>query len=764
MRVASKRKKMLLLRRLLSLSASLHVLVRGTEIGTQSAALALPDSTQIIAISPILEGASRHHSLRDADESLLSRGEPGFPEDSITVVNPLSWQLSSSYSASPTDGNITDIYNQPKAVISSAFPFLDESNYAPGLRVPPGWSFSVGFHPIFAPRSEGSGNEVSISYSLRLQNGDNLPSWAVWNGEYLTLSGVTPWIGEEERPRQEIYAMRMIATIISSEYDTDHTDTATVAQSFTLVVASHSFECVQESEAPGMLTLNVTKGGERVEQPLIFGGSGGIEGVSLDAQPVREGDIESVRVNVDWASVQPATAASPRTLIIARWKPDRKVLPLTLTNIYGERLDVSINLNFEESIFRYSSRPGWFFNTDLIIGQNFSISLTQNVTRKIEQRGLQQKMLVVEHVPPWMRIRLDPLEVAGAVPQDAKDGTIIGLVFRYTDPETFAVSKVGWNITLVAENKTDDAGGHPINGELADDGRGLSRGAVIAIAVVMSLLGIAVLGCAVFFLLKNRKTRREEKRKWAEILLRDRGAGRSGSFASQPFTSTSIHLQRPQPAYHQDLAPHRPASPSKLKTLLESAITPTKKVRQLALDFKDRSKRYTKSFMSYPIDYLDPTTPPSSCMPIQPPPPPPSPTPFRPVSLVASLAPFAALDPPISGLPSTNFTSDTFLHGRRGSASPASWEDPPSRQDGSSGHPTTDTDNWLHGDLMVLDSEDDRAYNGRPPNLFYAELCHRNSSILRPRDAAPFPASVNSFVDSVRTDERVADAPSVNGG
>ncbi|KAI5453789.1 polarity establishment/cellular polarization [Naganishia albida] len=741
----------------------------GTE--TQSTPVALPDPLHIGVVQPASRATLSLHGRQEENGHLLSRGEPRFPENSITVINPLSWQLSATFNPSQTAQDIPKTYDQPKAVISSAFTFLDGSNYAPGLRIPPGWSFSVGFHPIFAPRSEGStGRDISIRYSLRLQDGADLPWWMVYDGEHLTLSGVTPWIGEGDPiPRQEIYAIRMIASIVSSSYDNDPPETATFAQSFTLVVASHSFECLHRSDVPGILALKLTKGGGRVEQPLTFGAIGGVEGVYLDAQPVQERNIESARVGVEWASLQPATASSPRMLVIPRWRSDYKVLPTTLTNTYGEQLDVLIDLNFQDPIFRYSSQPGWLDNTKLHIGQDFSISLAQNTTRKIEQRGLRQEVLVVEHLPSWMRLSLDPLEVSGSVPGDAANGTLVALVFRYTDPETFAVSKVSWNLTLVAEDKADGGGGdHPFKGEDADGRRGLSRRAVIVLAVLMSLLGVALLVGALFILRRNRKARRVEKRKWAEVLFRDRGAGSSGSFASQPFVSNSIQLQRPQAAYHQKLAPHRPASPSKLKTLLESAITPTKKVRKLGLDFKDRSKRYTRSFMSYPIDYLDPTTPPSSCMPIQPPPPPPSPSPLRPVSLVASLAPFAAIDPPMSGLPSTNFTSDTFLHGRLGSASSASWEDAPSRHDGSSGHPTTETDNWMHGDLVVMNPEDDgqtlQAYNGRPPNLFYAELCHRNSSILRPRDAMPFPASVNSFVDSVRTEERVADAPSVHGG
>jgi hypothetical protein len=724
---------------------------------------------------------SRRNNHHQSDKHILPRAEPGFPENSITVVNPLSWQLSSTYNSSPADQTIPDIYDQPKAVISSAFPFLDGSNYAPGLRIPPGWSFSVGFHPIFSSRSEGTeGEEVSISYSLRLQDGLDLPSWMVYDVGFMTLSGVTPWIdGTTFQPRQVIYVVRMIASILSSSSDSDQTSAATVAQSFTLVVASHSFECLQKSGEPGTLMLNLTKGGERVEQPLFFGGSGGVAGVFLDGKPVEEGEIESVQVDVDWALVQPAKGATPRILIIPRWNPDRTVLPVTLTSIYGEKLDVSLNLDFQESVFRYSDKAGWFSSMNLTIGQDFSISLAQNTTRRIEQRGLQQKVLVVENVPAWMNLRLDPLGVYGGVPGDAKNGTLVELIFRYTDPETFALSRVRWDITLAAENGTDDCIGDPSESEDADDRGGLSHGAVVAIASLMSLLGVALLALLGFFVRKNRRARREERRKWAEVLLRERG-GSSGSLASQPFTPKSKgritgrfgkdpHLKRPEPAYHQELAGNRPSSPSRLKTLLESAITPSRKARQLALDFKDRSKRYTRSFMSYPIDYLDPTTPPSSSMPIQPPPPPPSPTPFRPVSLVASLAPFALIDPPMSGLPSTNFTSDTFLHGRQGgSDSPASWEDAPLRQDGSFGNVPTTSDNWLRGDLMVLDSEEEaqlfQAYNERPPNLFFAEICHRHSSILRPRDAAPFPASINSFADSVRTDERVADAPSVHGG
>jgi hypothetical protein len=225
-------------------------------------------------------------------------------------------------------------------------------------------------------------------------------------------------------------------------------------------------------------------------------------------------------------------------------------------------------------------------------------------------------------------------------------------------------------------------------------------------------------------------------------------------------------------------------------------MTPTKKARKMVAEIKDRSlKRYTRSFMSYPIDYPNPNGNTSDTQPNRmeeeqdttatelvsihhtaavaegkthaaP-----SPSPQRPISSIASLAPVPFIDPPLSGLPSTAFTSDSFLHGHHGhhTASPASWEEPADAVQvshmlyptdnvqyyaGSAGsiHPRFTIENPEASNQSDTEGHGERAdLQQRPPDHFlFAELCHQQSTILRSRDPTNgFPYSITSAGDSV---------------
>lgn len=596
-----------------------------------------------------------------------------------------------------------------------------------------------------------------------------------WHVEYMTFSGVTPCNGGDVVVAvQEEYRIRMIGSLPPPD------EVITAAQSFTLIVASRSLEYLPPSLLPGALTLNLTTGGERIAQPLVFGGFGGVTGVFLDGEPLTAELIGSIRVAADWAAVVPAAGPAPRLLVLSLAQIDGAILPITLTSVTAERLELPLKLHFQPSFFRYPNKAGWLDDVNLVIGQDFNVSLQQNTTTGIGTTMSEQ--LMIENAPAWMEVHLESLGISGVVPENIANQTLIELFLSHIDQNSFAISKARWNITLLSPASSIPSESDPDSGKI--HGGGIQARVLIPILVFASLVGLTLLLVATMFVRKKRRAQKEESRKWAEVLLMDQMDAdkrksapsprpvsiRQEQLSTGPRNDTAARLT---PAHDQET---QSASPLKLKALLESAITPTKTAWKIAQNLKDRSKRYTKSFMSYPMDYLESTfhpipakeryTPPWSSVPIQPPPSPSSPTPFRPVSVAASIAPLKYVDPPVSGLPSTNFTSDTLLHGRRGSLSSVSWEDAPSprgnqRIVSTPGNEDTSSDASLNRKLVVMNFDEESLFqstHGRPPNLFFAELYQRRSSILYPPQAH-FPSSVGSFKDSVSSDSRLADAP-----
>ncbi|KAJ9121006.1 hypothetical protein QFC24_004986 [Naganishia onofrii] len=802
----------------------------------------------------MLENSASHDYISQTRTDILiqKREEPEASTEGIILVNPLSWQLSSSSIPSSNDRTLPGVTSQPKAVIASAFPVSPDSNYSPGFRVPAGWSFSIGFHPIF---STSPTSFSFLTYSLRSQDGSELPAWMMYDSEYMTLSGVTPW---DKSVPQMIFRLRMIGTLTSSLPDgsSERAITTAVAQSFTFILAQHTLEYLSSSSAqPGYVVLNLTTGGERVEQPFIFGiDAGDITGILLDGKQITESDIKDLLIDpsaVEWADLHSPTNISPRLLTLSTGAAgssadaEKSELPIILTDNYGETLQVILKLKYKESVFRYSAgMPGWWFSTNLLIGQDFDIPLNQNLTREITQRTIQQQQppqpqqqnaLGVKPLPSWMSLQLDPLTVSGTVPANVANQTLVSLAFQYRDPETFAVSTVKWNITLLLPPSPDDepgtrdtTGADNASGSAAKGG--LSRGKIIAIAGLSSILGLAILFAIAWFARKIFIARMLEKTKWASILhplpggyeqTNDRKAAGHAVCDSPPSFTSNLKGQKalsyqhveepssrppapPQLAYHRAPSYHkRPSAPvNMVKSFIGTAMmTPTKKARKMVADMKDRSlKRYTRSFMSYPIDYPIPShntpdvhanqsggeedTSATELVPITasaagPTSTPPSPTPHRPTSVTASLAPFPFIDPPLSGLPSTAFTSDSFLHGHHPqTASPASWEESANAAQvshmrylshnnnvqyyaGSAdaiqarltiANPESNNPRTEHG---VCNDHGEQQQQSRPPpassnRFLLAEICHQQSTILRSQDPTTgFSYSITSAGDSI---------------
>lgn len=91
-----------------------------------------------------------------------------------------------------------------------------------GVRVPPTWSFSIGFQP----NTFISTTDSPLSYDARLDNSKHLPSWLQFDEDSFTLTGTAPHHG--------IYNV----TITCAEDDSPDV----VSDSFIIVVEKHTIE------------------------------------------------------------------------------------------------------------------------------------------------------------------------------------------------------------------------------------------------------------------------------------------------------------------------------------------------------------------------------------------------------------------------------------------------------------------------------------------------------------------------------------------
>ncbi|KAF8507707.1 hypothetical protein JB92DRAFT_2958450 [Gautieria morchelliformis] len=115
---------------------------------------------------------------------------------------------------------------------------INASSPFPALRVPPRWSFSLGFSGgTFLPPP---GSSQKLSFSSRLDNGRPLPDWLVFSRETITFGGVTP------KENNRIQVLKIVVTASANS-------NITTSDSFTLIVSPHDL-----SVTGPLLARNIT--------------------------------------------------------------------------------------------------------------------------------------------------------------------------------------------------------------------------------------------------------------------------------------------------------------------------------------------------------------------------------------------------------------------------------------------------------------------------------------------------------------------------
>lgn len=175
-----------------------------------------------------------------------SLGDEGLPRVNVTAHQGSSSASShfsicvSSYAAPTLDVPLETQFQQSNPSLSSVF-VLDSTSALfsgrPALRIPPSWSFSVGFQ-------SGTFSDV-VRYAISQADGSAPPPWLKFDSVSGTLSGVAPYIRPSDPP-----------TVISlSLHGVDQNGYSSVQSPFDVVVAAHDLRSIRP-----LPTINVTTG------------------------------------------------------------------------------------------------------------------------------------------------------------------------------------------------------------------------------------------------------------------------------------------------------------------------------------------------------------------------------------------------------------------------------------------------------------------------------------------------------------------------
>ncbi|WWC63982.1 uncharacterized protein I303_106588 [Kwoniella dejecticola CBS 10117] len=375
-----------------------------------------------------------------------------------------------AFVVSELGGNITlghsiaDQLNLPNsASITSAYPFKSSSspNY-PGVRVPPNWSFSLGFTPstFKAP--------TKVFYSASLKDGSPLPAWLAFNNQTVTFDGVTPADSDDQT----------FEILLSGSDMFGYSD---IQQSFTIVVSAHSLQLTKP------LVVNMTLGysGEIGLKSLLR------NSIGVDDKAADISDLSSV--NIDTSSLSWLEYDSMNMSIIGSAPPSQQPtdLPVCVTDNNGDTLNTTLKVVFYPSLFKTDKVD------PIILESNkpATISLGQYLSNSTDRQSNLTASFDPKEAGNWLSLSNDQKSLSGTPPSDAAYDSI-AVTLRAQDLTTNAFSKSMMTLSLFS-NTTAAVTHHP-----HAHSSGLSKGTTAAIAVVCSLVGILLV---IFLLMQWRR-------------------------------------------------------------------------------------------------------------------------------------------------------------------------------------------------------------------------------------------------------------------
>ncbi|KAF8631868.1 hypothetical protein AX15_002138 [Amanita polypyramis BW_CC] len=295
--------------------------------------------------------------------------DEGNPRITVTAINGDS-SVSSSvelcatpYPAPVLNTPISAQFRSANPSLSSVFtlaPYSGISTGNPTLRVPPRWSFSVGFQ----------GNTFNATndlfYDVRLSNGSSLPSWLKFDQTEFTLNGVAPH--EDLIATPFVVSLQFIAS--------DQRGYSAMSLPFDLVVALHELSLASPSP-----TMNIT-----MTSPFNISllSPDQLSGILVDGTPIKPSEIADFDLDVtrheNWLHYDRATRLLYGDLTNKSISLDHS-LPAKLITTFNQSVEMNYTVAFVPSCFLMSNLTPLRTKSDVPLSFDLSEDLDKTVPR-----------------------------------------------------------------------------------------------------------------------------------------------------------------------------------------------------------------------------------------------------------------------------------------------------------------------------------------------------------------------------------------------
>ena len=366
----------------------------------------------------------------------------------VTINDPLSRQLASNDTA-----------------IWTCYPYLPGSAFYPGVRVPPAWSFSLGFEPYTfqAP--------TQVFYQAAQSDGSSLPDWLTFNNETVTFDGVAPSLANTTA----LYHITLVGS--------DYYGYAEVKESFNISIAAHQLDIEASSN---QLSLNLTS--ETTASAFLYDT---LSSLTIDNELVTKGEITNISVSSlpDWLQYDQdswtVTGTPPASA-------NETILPIMLQDMYGDELNTTLVIKTYPSVFTSDQLGPIFVNASGPFGLQLGPYLSNKTDHPLNVSA------VFDPARPGSTLSFVGQQLHGYLaPSILSSGTSINLTA--IDTITHAVSRA--SLSLASEPNTLTS--------VADHVKhGLSNTAKAVLGAATALIAILV-GLALALLLRGHKRKRK---------------------------------------------------------------------------------------------------------------------------------------------------------------------------------------------------------------------------------------------------------------
>ena len=296
-----------------------------------------------------------------------SSADEGSPEIEVVAHDSIASETASSsfdllVSSTPApvlQHSIEEQFHLPNPSLSSVFVLGENSalrSTHPALRIPPGWSFSIGFeYDTF----KADGN---VYYAATKADGSPVPDWIYFNPKEITFNGFTP--------KATNTSGDVPYTISLALHGSDQQGYSASSLIFDIVISAHELSLASSS----LPTINITS-----ETPfsVSLSSTADFYGVLLDGKQIQPTQIVALEVDTSYYGSWLMYDTASRTL--SGQPPDSlkegdrsTLLPITLTTTVNQTIETNVSLAVVPSFFETSQLQPILVNPGQPVGFNLT--------------------------------------------------------------------------------------------------------------------------------------------------------------------------------------------------------------------------------------------------------------------------------------------------------------------------------------------------------------------------------------------------------